>query len=203
MALPSAVLPNPALAGADCPQKGALANPAPENGLGWMSLQGRWARLMAAGDKTVEWRKSAPSALDGGLFVLWESAPGAQALALARASKIWRAPWPDLFARFAEQGVASAEELSAYYGDKPQALAIEVQLVERFERPIPWRLIKPLAGGFSPGPAPRWLSGEQAETVWAALGAAQALDAEEALRDPNPAREPEAPRQKARGPWRA
>jgi len=187
--------------------KPATTAPAHGEGIGWMSLQGRWAQLMASGEKTVEWRKSAPARLDGGLFVLWESAPGAQALAIARAPKIWRAPWQDLFERFGDRGMATREELAAYYGDKPQALAIEVEIVERFERPIPWRLIKPRAGGFSPGPAPRWLESEQARVVEAALREAQRAHAQEATPE-NVAED--AARQKAlaekrknRGPWRA
>jgi predicted transcriptional regulator len=176
----------------------ASFDPAAEAGLGWLSLQGRWARLMAEGKKTVEWRKSAPRELAGSLFVLWESAPGAQALGIARAGEVWRAPWPQLHERLGERGVATREELAAYYGEKSGAVAIEAAMVERFERPVPWRLLKPLAGGFAPGPAPRWIGGDAGRRLLEALREAQALALAE------PASDLAAPlKQRKRGPWMA
>lgn len=147
-------------------------NRSPTDPFLWMSLSPQWAKLIASGVKTIEWRKSAPANIEGVPFLLYSSSPEKAVLGHGIVSRVHRGPWENLAKRFQTQGVASIDHLQDYYvsgGVVRMAVAIEVRDVVRFDTPVPWTALKPLVPGFMPPVAPQLATQAKAQAITAAL----------------------------------
>lgn len=131
----------------------------------WLSVSPRWAALITSGQKTVEWRKSAPELAPGTPFLLYSSAPDKSVIGAGEISGVSRGPWRELADRLGSRGAATQEELKAYFesgGSERSARAIELASFKAFAKPLPLARLKALALGFSPPVAPQLIEGDKA-----------------------------------------
>lgn len=95
-----------------------------------LSIKPKYADLILAGSKTVELRRSWPSA-DIGMMVLYSSAPIQRLVGLAHVSRVEERPLDSLWSLASENGAGvTYEELASYLQGKRTAFGIMIERVE-------------------------------------------------------------------------
>ncbi len=125
------------------------------------SIKPRYVHMLLAGTKTVELRRTLPSARPGSDVMLYASSPACELVGRAKIAQIFADTPGQIWDDMQQQVGVTREEFDAYFRGAGMAVAIQLSDVEPLPRRRPLQELRNQLAGFRPPQSFRYLDSEQ------------------------------------------
>lgn len=138
----------------------------PDGAVLLLSLKPRYAEMFMAGRKSIEVRRTRPTAAAAGTkVIIYSSSPTMAVVAVAQIGAITQGPHEEIWETVGHQTGISKVEYETYVCGANQAVAIEIRGVRPFAEPVRLAEMRRRQPGFSPPQSFRYLDAAEADAL--------------------------------------